>query len=192
MNLKEIVQQLEDCEFTCQGGSITENAAFDELKKAAETSCLIDIQWLEHTKDDVLARIGVRDQERAAEDKMYNTGAYNFYFELLKLVRREIEGNPHDEAVSRSFKASSAFAIIQSAHDKALKNFPEFPADPIHAASILAEEAGEVCKAANQITYEDGLYTDLMKEAAHTGAMAARILTHILDMQENPSSQLRG
>jgi hypothetical protein len=36
MTLKEIVQQLEMCDFECQGGSLKMNVAFIELKEMAE------------------------------------------------------------------------------------------------------------------------------------------------------------
>jgi hypothetical protein len=34
-NLKEIVEQLESCEYECEGGPLEMNTAFIELKKAA-------------------------------------------------------------------------------------------------------------------------------------------------------------
>lgn len=37
MNLKEIVEQLEKCEFECEAGSLENNTAFIELKKLAES-----------------------------------------------------------------------------------------------------------------------------------------------------------
>ena len=35
MNLKEIVEQLESCNFECNGGNISNNVAFIELKNMA-------------------------------------------------------------------------------------------------------------------------------------------------------------
>ena len=37
--------------------------------------------------------------------------------------------------------------------DRAEMLFPVFPADPVHAAAIIAEEAGELVRACNQVTY---------------------------------------
>lgn len=36
MNLKEIVEQLESCGYECEGGSLENNVAFQELKKMAD------------------------------------------------------------------------------------------------------------------------------------------------------------
>lgn len=36
MELKQIVEQLEKCNFKCEGGSLENNVAFIELKKAAQ------------------------------------------------------------------------------------------------------------------------------------------------------------
>lgn len=48
--------------------------------------------------------------------------------------------------------------------------------DPIHAAAVLAEEAGEVVQAALKYKYEKGQYYKIHKEAVQTGAMALRLL----------------
>ena len=64
----------------------------------------------------------------------------------------------------------------------AQKQHPHWPDDLIHGATILAEESGEVVKAALQYTYEPhkgtNLY-DLEKELIQTAAMAIRNLVHI-------------
>lgn len=60
---------------------------------------------------------------------------------------------------------------------KAAKNkFPNFPTDPIHAAGIVAEEAGELVRAAHRVTYEGKPMSELLEEAIQTGAMAARFI----------------
>ena len=77
-------------------------------------------------------------------------------------------------------------AELMRAKDK----FPGFPEDPIHAASILGEEAGEVIKAALQYTYQDGVKGDMIKEAVQTGAMAIRFLMNIENMTPIKSRQV--
>lgn len=53
---------------------------------------------------------------------------------------------------------------------------PDWPADPIHAAAIMMEEAGEVVKAVND-SVEKGSYTeDCKTEAIHAAAMCIRFL----------------
>ena len=59
---------------------------------------------------------------------------------------------------------------------EAKKKWPNWVCDPIHAAVILGEEAGELMRAANQFSYENGSLEAMEKEAAQAGAMAIRFL----------------
>jgi hypothetical protein len=72
---------------------------------------------------------------------------------------------------------------------RAEQKFPGFPTDPIHAASIVGEESGELMQAALQHTYEGGSHEALMREAIHTGAMALRFLIHLKHMHPQPCTQ---
>jgi len=57
----------------------------------------------------------------------------------------------------------------------------QFPTDVIHAAAIVAEEAGELLKAAND-TYDydcPAHRENLLEEAVQVGAMAIRFLENI-------------
>ena len=52
-NLSKIIEQLELCEFTCDGGALENNTAFIELKRIAEdkyeiAACLVN-SWIEDT-----------------------------------------------------------------------------------------------------------------------------------------------
>lgn len=51
-----------------------------------------------------------------------------------------------------------------------------WPVDPIHAASVLAEEAGELVQAANDFCYSGGSLEQMELEARQVGAMAVRFL----------------
>ena len=84
-----------------------------------------------------------------------------------------------------------ALSCIRAELERAERKFPEFPTDPVHAAGIVAEEAGEVLKAALEFTYEDGGWTQMFDEAIHTGAMALRFLIHLDQMKERPSEQVK-
>lgn len=53
---------------------------------------------------------------------------------------------------------------------------PDWPSDPIHAAAIVAEESGELVRAALQHKYEDGMRVAMRTEAIQTAAMALRFL----------------
>ena len=77
---------------------------------------------------------------------------------------------PEDEAV-----ISKIFAELRRAEVK----FPGWPDDLVYGAAILAEEAGEVVKAAVDLFYGRGTRLDLVKEIAQTGAMAIRYLIYM-------------
>lgn len=53
---------------------------------------------------------------------------------------------------------------------------PEWPDDPIHAAAIMMEEAGEVVKAVNDAVEKGSDTDDCKMEAIHTAAMCIRFL----------------
>jgi hypothetical protein len=83
-----------------------------------------------------------------------------------------------------------ALSFIRDELERAERKFPKFPTDPVHAAAIVVEEAGELQKAALEFTYEDGGWTQMFDEAIHTGAMALRFLIHLDQMKERPSEQV--
>lgn len=83
------------------------------------------------------------------------------------------------------------FAGITAELDRAVMKFPTFPIDPIHAAGIVVEEAGELAQAATKWTYEGGWHEDMVKEAIQVGAMALRFLMHVHRMSPRPSEQER-
>lgn len=68
--------------------------------------------------------------------------------------------------------------LIEEIH-RAQEKFPWWPKDVVHAASIVAEEAGELQKAALHFCYENGGRKDIKKEAIQVAAMAYRLLFYI-------------
>lgn len=60
--------------------------------------------------------------------------------------------------------------------DRAKAKWPGWPTDPIHAASVLAEECGELIQAANDFCYSNGDPERMREEAVQVGAMALRFL----------------
>jgi hypothetical protein len=79
-------------------------------------------------------------------------------------------------------------AVLQEL-DRASELHPHWPADAIHAAAIVAEEAGELVQAANDWTYENGLLKSPMRiEAIQTGAMALRFLINLDRLQPYQST----
>jgi len=61
--------------------------------------------------------------------------------------------------------------------DEARQLHPKWPADRIHQAAIMAEEAGESIQAAIDYTYRERSVGDFHWEVMQTAAMCLRILT---------------
>jgi NTP pyrophosphatase (non-canonical NTP hydrolase) len=75
---------------------------------------------------------------------------------------------------------------------KAEAKFPGWPEDPVHGAAIVAEEAGELVKAALDFYYGRSKWIRQMeKEAAQTAAMALRFLSD-LHRHGQPAREKRG
>lgn len=67
--------------------------------------------------------------------------------------------------------------------DRAIRKFPSWPNDPLHALAILGEEFGELTKDCLQLTYEPDKTTveNLKAEAIQTAAMALRFAASLDD-----------
>jgi len=63
--------------------------------------------------------------------------------------------------------------------ERAKDKFPWWPEDQIHAAAIVAEEAGELLQATLQYKYENGSFENVRKEAIQTATMAIRFLENL-------------
>ncbi len=84
----------------------------------------------------------------------------------------------------------AAFQAIEKEVVRAKEKFPWWPTDPIHAAGIVSEEAGELVRAANQLSYEKGLYSDMLDEAVQVGAMAVRFIENIKAYEPTTSDKV--
>jgi len=76
-------------------------------------------------------------------------------------------------------KVCEAWDLIILELERAEIKHPVWPYDIVHGAAILAEEAGEVVKAALDVHYANGSIEALKLELAHTGAMAIRNLINL-------------
>jgi len=80
------------------------------------------------------------------------------------------------------------YSLIDDELDRAIAQHPDWPPDPIHAAAIVAEEAGELVQAALHIVYEcNDLRAGrerMRKEAIQTAAMAVRFLENLEKEQQ--------
>ena len=67
---------------------------------------------------------------------------------------------------------------INAEIEKAMKKFPKWPTDPIHAAAVIAEECGELQQAVLQSVYEPwkNSRNNIETEAIQTAAMCIRFL----------------
>lgn len=74
--------------------------------------------------------------------------------------------------------ADDAMNAVMAEVKRAMAKFPTWPDDPIHAAGVLGEEAGEVAKAVLQAVYEPHKSTpaDVRVEVVQTAAMCIRFL----------------
>lgn len=82
--------------------------------------------------------------------------------------------------------------VINRELERATTIHPAWPTDPIHAAAIVQEEAGELVKDALQFTYEpekDKQISDMASEAVQVAAMAIRFLRGLPFYESSPSPQ---
>lgn len=77
-------------------------------------------------------------------------------------------------------KEAEAISLILRELRTAQAKHPRWVNDPIHAAAIMAEEAGETVQAAINMSYAGGSPVAMVREAAQTGAMAVRILANLM------------
>ena len=68
--------------------------------------------------------------------------------------------------------------------ENAEKKHPNWPVDPVHAAAIVNEEAGELIRAALNYNYENKPYFEMTDEAIQVGAMALRFLLNIHKLEK--------
>ena len=85
----------------------------------------------------------------------------------------------------------SAAEAVQAELDAAVRKFPLWPTDPLHAVAVLNEEVGELNKAILQTVYEPSKATrqDVRDEAVQVAAMALRFLASLDDYDYNTVRQ---
>jgi NTP pyrophosphatase (non-canonical NTP hydrolase) len=83
------------------------------------------------------------------------------------------------------------FKEIEAELDRAVTKFPTWPTDPLHAASVVEEEAGELIKSVLEYTYEPHKTSmeEIRSEAIQTAAMAIRFLMSLHIYEFKPSEQ---
>lgn len=80
-------------------------------------------------------------------------------------------------------KQQLVIASIEAEIERAEKKHPHWPDDYIHQAAIVAEEAGELVRAALNDYYENGQtpagLEEIRKEAIQTAATCIRLLKNL-------------
>jgi hypothetical protein len=72
--------------------------------------------------------------------------------------------------------ADSIISEVLAELERAMRKFPTWPTDPLHALAVLGEEFGELTKDVLQLTYEPHKTSaaNVRTEAIQTAAMALR------------------
>lgn len=71
-----------------------------------------------------------------------------------------------------------ALGLVMNEMSSAKRKHPNWPTDQVHAAAIVAEEAGELVRAALMAHYEGGPSKASHEEALHTAATAVRFMAN--------------
>ena len=97
---------------------------------------------------------------------------------LMDYIRHEAQcGGAGALTFSEEELAQAVGLLVEELH-RAVCLHPTWKRDPIHAAALISEEAGELVQAANDF-YDSGSRSEwehMRQEAAHTGAMVLRFL----------------
>lgn len=87
--------------------------------------------------------------------------------------------------------AGPAIVEIVAEVERAMRKFPTWPTDPLHALAVLGEEFGELTKDVLQLTYEPHKTNaaNVRKEAIQTAAMALRFAASLDAYEYRPGVQ---
>lgn len=87
--------------------------------------------------------------------------------------------------------ADNITAQVLAELERAMRKFPTWPTDPLHALAVLGEEFGELTKDVLQLTYEPHKTTraNVRTEAIQTAAMALRFAASLDAYQYRPVAQ---
>ena len=78
-------------------------------------------------------------------------------------------------------RRESVFELIGKSIDYAETKWPGWPRDPVHAAAVVVDEAGELLHAAMATTYRGGNRAEMLAEALHVAATATRFIAAHMD-----------
>jgi hypothetical protein len=101
-------------------------------------------------------------------------------------VEKEVKPKSPKEYYTEYYTEQAIGDILKEL-DRAIEKWPNDPTDPVHAAAVLQEGAGELMQAALQSTYEEGTPKAVRDEAVRVGAMALRFLINFRHFRMRPS-----
>ena len=81
--------------------------------------------------------------------------------------------------LSKDSEVESIYEYIKDEVLRAENKHPKWPKDKLYAAAIVAEENGELMRAAVQFQMEGGSINEIRKEAIQTAATCVRLLKNI-------------
>jgi len=84
-----------------------------------------------------------------------------------------------EKKVDADERTKNAIDAILNELFRAERLHPLWPDDPVHAVAVLAEEAGEAIRAANDMKWKGEDTVKLRRELIQTGAMAVRCLINL-------------
>lgn len=85
----------------------------------------------------------------------------------------------------------TTLSLVQGELERAMRKFPTWPTDPLHALAVLGEEFGELTKDVLQLTYEPHKTSpqNVRTEAIQTAAMSLRFAASLDAYVYQPSEQ---
>ena len=82
-------------------------------------------------------------------------------------------------------KFETVIGLVMAEIERAEKLHPVWPRDLVKASALIAEEAGEEIRAANDYAEKRGSKRRIVTEAVHTAATALRFLKNIERTENN-------
>jgi hypothetical protein len=82
-------------------------------------------------------------------------------------------------------KFETVIGLVMAEIERAEKLHPVWPKDLVKASALIAEEAGEEIRAANDYAEKRGSTRQIVIEAVHTAATALRFLKNIERTENN-------
>lgn len=138
----------------------------DFQERFSATAQTVDVESL---KRETLENMGDTDKP------FFSMGASGVQLAPEQLVFKAIDYLPRTGRLAAPALVEALRPVFTEI-EKAVRKFPTWPTDPLHALAVLGEEFGELTKATLQMTYEPHKTSmeEMRTEAIQTAAMALR------------------